>query len=108
MVDILKEIIKVLPEGKISDAAFEGSPAVLDDLSKLATTAGVSASSFKSCVESGKYKDRVENDYQKGLSSGVTGTPGNFLINQKGEVWYIPGAVPLESLKATIDEALKS
>ena len=29
MVDILKEIIKVLPEGKISDAAFEGANIVL-------------------------------------------------------------------------------
>ena len=29
MGDILKEIIKVLPEGKISDAAFEGANIVL-------------------------------------------------------------------------------
>lgn len=93
---------------KFSDAAFEGSPASLDDLSQLATSAGVSASAFESCVDSGKYEDRVEDDYQKGLAAGVTGTPGNFLVNQKGEVWYIPGAVPFESLKATIDEALKS
>ena len=29
MPDILKEVIKVLPEGKISDAAFEGANIVL-------------------------------------------------------------------------------
>ena len=93
---------------KFSDAAFEGSPGSLDDLSKLATSAGVSSSSFDSCVASGKFKDAVEEDYQEGLAAGVTGTPGNFLVNQKGDVWYIPGAVPFESLKVAIDEALKS
>ena len=29
MADILKEVIKVLPEGKISDAVFEGANIVL-------------------------------------------------------------------------------
>ena len=50
----------------------------------------------------------VQSQYEGGSKAGVTGTPGNFVVNQKGEVWLVPGAVPFATLKATIDEALKS
>ena len=30
------------------------------------------------------------------------------VINKKGEAWLVPGAVSFDSLKATIEEALKS
>jgi hypothetical protein len=43
-----------------------------------------------------------------GISSGVTGTPGNIILNSKGEAWLIPGALPFEQIKVTIDEALAS
>jgi protein-disulfide isomerase len=80
------------------------------DLTKLPTYAaqtGLNAAQFKTCLDSGKYASKVESQYQSGLTAGVTGTPGNFIMNSKGEVWVIPGAVPFESLKATIEEALK-
>lgn len=91
-----------------SDAVFEDSPTSLNDLSSSVTKAGVSSTAFQSCIDSDKYADRVESDYQEGLAAGVTGTPGSFLVNQKGEAWFIPGAVPFDSLKIIIDEALKS
>ncbi len=81
------------------------------DLAKLPTYAsqvGLNQTKFKTCLDSGKYKDEVERQYQSGLTAGVAGTPGGFVINKKGEVWSVPGAVPLETLKATIEEALKS
>ena len=37
---------------KFTDAAFEGTPASLDDLSQLATSAGVSAGAFQTWVDS--------------------------------------------------------
>lgn len=90
-----------------TDAIF-ADQTKLNDLASYATQAGLNVSSFNSCVESDRYADRVEQDYQEGLAAGVTGTPGSFVVNQKGEVWYIPGAVPYDSLKVTIDEALQS
>lgn len=80
-------------------------------MTKLPTYAkdvGLNSTKFKNCLDSGKYKDKVEEHYQSGLAAGVTGTPGVFIINKKGEVWVIPGAVPFEMLKQTIEEALKS
>jgi len=81
------------------------------DLTKLPTYAsqvGLNQAAFKTCLDSGKYQDKVEEHYQQGVTAGVTGTPGNFIMNKKGEVWVIPGAVPFETLKLTIEEALKS
>lgn len=90
-----------------TDVLFS-DPTMLSDLGSAATKAGLNATSLQSCVDSEKYKDRVESDYQGGLASGVTGTPGSFVVNSKGEAWFIPGALPYDSLKVTIDKALGS
>lgn len=78
----------------------------LNDLSTVASSVGVSGGSFDSCVSNKKYADKVEDQYQKGLSAGITGTPGNFIVNNNGDAWLIPGALPFEQIKPVIDEAL--
>ena len=80
----------------------------LETLPDIAEDAGLSKANFSSCLDSEKYKEEVERQYQEGVTAGVTGTPGNFIMNKKGEVWVVPGAVPFESLKGIIDEALLS
>ncbi len=80
----------------------------LNNLSSVASSVGVSGGAYDSCVNSEKYADKVEEQYQGGLAAGITGTPGNFIINDKGDAWLIPGALPFETLKSTIDEALGS
>lgn len=81
------------------------------DLSLLpsyASQIGLNKTKFKTCLDSGKYANKVEEQYQGGNAAGVTGTPANFIMNKKGEVWSIPGTVSFEALKAVIEEALKS
>lgn len=80
----------------------------LDDLPKLASEVGLDQDKFKTCLDEEKYKDKVEAQYQSGVTAGVTGTPSNFIMNDKGEVWGLPGAVDAATLKSTIDEALGS
>ena len=92
---------------KFTDEIFDDITK-LSDLASVASSAGVSGGSYDSCVDSEKYKDKVEAQYQAGLTAGITGTPGNLVINDKGEAWLVPGALPLETLKTTIDEALGS
>jgi len=88
---------------------FENQETALSDsgLKNTASRLGLDASAFSNCVESEKHKDKVEDQYQSGLTAGVAGTPGNFIVNSKGEVWLVPGAVPFEVLKEAIDEALQ-
>ena len=51
----------------------------------------------------------VEEDYQSGVTAGVTGTPGNILLDTKtGKTRVLPGAVPFDMVKQAIDEMLKS
>lgn len=95
------------------DKIFEVTPSNnglnLDDLPKLAGQIGVDAVKFKECLDSGKFAQHVEDDYQSGLKAGVQGTPGTILLDTKsGKTRVIPGAVPYEQLKQIIDELIKS
>ena len=98
---------------KLTDKIFEVTPANnglnLDDLPKLAGEVGLNQSAFKTCLDSGKYAAHVEEDYQGGIKAGITGTPGNILLDTKtGKTKLIPGAVPFDQFKVAIDDLLKS
>lgn len=80
----------------------------LSDLESVAVEVGVSASAFNECVESDRYAEKVEEQYQGGVDAGVRGTPGNFLVTTDGEAWFLPGAFPFEQFQSAIDEALSS
>ena len=60
-------------------------------------------SGFQVCVESRKYKARVEQDSSLGQTLGVDGTP-MFFINGIG----LSGAVPLSDFEKIIDGELQS
>lgn len=79
----------------------------LTQLPKYATNLGVDGTKFQNCLDTKEFKDKVTQQAAGGETIGVTGTPASFVVNKKGEVWEVPGAVPLETLKATIDLALK-
>lgn len=56
---------------------------------------------FDSCFDSQKYRGEVEKDYNDGAAAGVRGTPATFINGQ-----LISGAVPYETIKSLIEEAL--
>lgn len=95
---------------EMADKIFEVTPSNnglnLDDLPKLAGQVGLNENKFKSCLDSGKYAKHVEEDYQGGIKASVGGTPGNFLLDNKGNAWIIPGAVPYSTIKQIIDQAI--
>jgi len=91
---------------KFTDKVYENSPATTDAALDLAGEVGANRASVESCFNEGKFKDKVEDQYQDGVAAGVNGTPGNFILNQAGEAWKLPGAVPFENLSSTLDEAL--
>lgn len=93
---------------RFADVVFADQDTKLADLSATAVGLGINKASFDSCVTSKRHDNLVESQYQGGITAGVNGTPGNFIVNKKGEVWLLPGAVPLQMLKSTIDEALAS
>ena len=78
-----------------------------DFYSQTAKKLGLNVKKFDDCVSSNKYIDKVREEAQGGLSAGVNGTPGSFVIGQDGGVTPIKGALPFESVKQTIDSVLK-
>ena len=98
---------------KMADKIFEVTPSNngLDTstLPDLALQAGLDPEKLKSCLDSGKYTQRVEDDQKSGVEAGVQGTPGNILLDTKtGKTVVLPGAVPLSNVKEAVDSLLKS
>ena len=84
-----------------------GNPASkLADLASIAKAVGVDENKFNECVASNKYEDKVASQTAGGVAAGVSGTPATFIVNQKGEAWLIPGALPYDRVKPMIDLAL--
>ncbi|MBU1031529.1 DsbA family protein [Patescibacteria group bacterium] len=81
----------------------------LDDLPNLAASLGLDSTKFKTCLDSDKFTQKIEDYSQAALKAGIQGTPTVFLFSAKsGEFTPVPRAVFYEDLKAAIDLALKS
>ncbi len=85
-----------------ADELFKNQSSINQEyFSKAAEEIGINTNQFNQCLNSGKYKTKVEADYQQGIKSGVRGTPGNFINGRS-----VPGAVPYEQIKSVIDSLL--
>lgn len=96
---------------KLVDKIYEVTPSNnglnLDDLPKLAAEVGLDQNKFNTCLDSGKYKNHVQEDYQSGVKAGVTGTPGNILLDtQTKKTRVIKGAASFDVVKKEIDSLL--
>ncbi len=98
---------------KYTDTIYErttsgGRGFPIDALVPLAEELGLDGGAFRTCLDSGKYTQRVLEDFAEGGRIGITGTPGNVLLhNESGDVQVRPGAVPLASLKADVEKLLQ-
>ena|SRR3989344_2612318 len=95
---------------KFADAVFatETTPEI-SALGGIVAKLGYDQNKFKTCLDGGEKASYVDSDYQSGVKAGVNGTPGNILLDTKtGKTIPIPGAVPFETLKTSIDSLLKS
>lgn len=96
-----------------SDLVFEATPSngkgvSTDGLVALAKKINLDSDRFKNCLESGRYAERVQEDFREGTSIGITGTPGNILRNNEtGKVLSRSGARPIEHLRSAVAELRK-
>ncbi|MBI4272690.1 thioredoxin domain-containing protein [Candidatus Uhrbacteria bacterium] len=86
-------------------ASNDGFP--LENLVPLAKELGFDENKFKSCLDNGKYAEKVQKDSNEGQAAGIQGTPGGFVIAKNGQSAVIEGAIPYEQLKGYVDQLLK-
>ncbi|MBY0415812.1 MAG: DsbA family protein [Bdellovibrionales bacterium] len=87
---------------KMHDAMFaDQSKLDKDNLIATAKKAGVKEADFKTCLEAGKFKTRIDADVTEGQNLGVKSTP-TFFVNGK----LISGAQPIEVFSEVIDGEL--
>ena len=96
---------------KYLDRIFEITPSnnqlEQTKLAEIATFVGLDATAFTTCLDSGKYTQFVEDQYQSGVAAGAQGTPHSFILKKGKTVDLIQGAESFESIKAKIDALLK-
>jgi protein-disulfide isomerase len=87
---------------KMHDAMFADQTKLdKDNLIASAKKAGLKEADFKTCLEAGKYKAKIDESIAEGTALGIKSTP-TFFINGK----LISGAQPVEVFSDVIDEEL--
>lgn len=85
----------------------KGGKPTLDVVEATATEQGFDTDAFMECVNSGQFAQKVSNQMAFGRSLGVTGTPGNVVVNNEtGEYITVSGAVPATSFDAPVNQFL--
>jgi protein-disulfide isomerase len=91
---------------KMIDMLFERGP-TNSNLVTYAKELGIDESKFQDCLDTDKYQQFVKNQANAGQNSGITGTPGNIILNNKTkESRVVSGARPVDSFSVVIDELL--
>jgi protein-disulfide isomerase len=86
---------------QMHDKIFETAQMTVADLKGYARDFGLDGTAFDSLLDSGKYADEVQNDFQDGQKAGVSGTP-TFFVNGR----MLVGAQPFEAFQQIIEEEL--
>ncbi len=70
---------------------------------------GLDMNQFNSCYDSGKYRDRVQKDFNDGTAAGITGTPGfviTYNVNGVTKTDRIDGAESFTTFQQKLEAAL--
>lgn len=70
---------------------------------------GLDQSQFNSCYKSGKYTDRVAQDFKDAQAAGINGTPGfliSYTVNGQTKTDKIDGALPFSTFQQKLEAAL--
>jgi len=86
------------------DYVFENNS---KDPQKVAQALNLNTTQFSTCLEDQALADEVQTELDQGSKAGVTGTPGNILLNTKtDQAILVPGSRPLSQFKNIIDKQL--
>lgn len=74
------------------------------NIEQYAEAAGVDGAAVRKCVDDGTFAQYVQDQMAGGSAGGVSGTPGNIVINNKtGDTRLVSGAQPVSAFQAAVD-----
>ncbi len=92
------------------DKLFEITPSNnrldLSLLPQIAEDVGLDRAKFEECLNSGKYAQKVQNDYSQAVAAGGQGTPYSVIVAGDQKI-PVSGAVPFAQIKSILDSFLK-
>jgi len=92
------------------DRLFEITPSnnglAESQLSEIAEDVDLDQDAFQTCLDSGKYAQKVQDHYSQAVAAGGAGTPHSIVITANGEKIPVQGALPYEQLKSIIDSII--
>jgi len=95
---------------KYLDRIYEITPSNnrldLNKLPEIAAEIGLDIDKFKDCLDSDKYKKKIQADYEDAVASGGRGTPHSILVTRDGRKARVKGAVSASQLKFMVDSLL--
>lgn len=84
-----------------SSILHEKEDEIYEGLAGLAEEIGLNMEKYNNCIESDKFREKIDSDTAEGKEYGISGTP-SFLVN--GEL--LVGAQPYSKFESTIGKAL--
>lgn len=77
-------------------------------IDRAALAAKLDKASILACIDSEKFKSKVEIDEDEALKLGIQGTPATVVTNNKtGQILFHQGAVSLKTLSSSVDKLLE-
>jgi len=97
---------------KYTNKIFEETPSNnglnLDLLPEFAEEIGLNRVQFEECLESSKFKNKVNAHTEDAIASGAQGTPYSVFLLKGEEPIPVSGGLPYDQLKPIIDQVLQS
>jgi protein-disulfide isomerase len=87
--------------------AWANLPDAVPAFKQYAADLGLDASEFASCIDNNTHADEIAADLADGSASGISGTPGFWILGPDGQAQKISGAYPFETFKAAFDAYLQ-
>ena len=77
-----------------------------DRLNSFAFSLDMNMDEFNECIDSSKYKKRVDANYEEAVKNGANSTPTFIIISQDGAIEKFAGAQPYSVFASTIESML--
>ncbi|MFA6602985.1 MAG: DsbA family protein, partial [Candidatus Shapirobacteria bacterium] len=83
-----------------------GTSFTKEQMVDMATQIGVNKAKVQSCLDAGKFTQKITDQMSAGAEAGIQGTPGTVIVAKNGQKELIPGALPYDQVKPMIDKLL--